>query len=366
MTEKVTKEKKIKKKKSFKWLIILGILILLNVIAVHFYKPIAPEISIKSESLIFDDVDGVITEKPWFTIPKIGPVYLTNTLTSNLITFLFVVLLAVAVQKSIKQDPLEPHGIVLLLDFVMDTLEKMVETSIPEKWRKTVYKYYLGIFIFVLIANLTKLIPIFETIGFAVPVAKEGFAAQKWAGWIYGITANPVDSGGYKMISFLRGGPTDLNFTIAVAFCAVIFIQIVGVKAKGIGYFNRFFNFKSLFTNKKTGVIEFMVGLLELISELAKIASFGFRLFGNMFAGMVLVTFLGYMMPYAVDSVMMLYEVWVGLLQAFVFGILTAVFMGMAIGGESEKEKKPEIPSGNNQIPEGHEEPHYEVPQGAE
>ena len=85
------------------------------------------------------------------------------------------------------------------------------------------------------------------------------------------------------------------------------------------------------------GFIDFFVGILELITEFAKIASFGFRLFGNMFAGMVLLMFLGYVVPYVVNGGIMLYEVFVGVLQAFIFGILTTVFMGMAVSGEHEK-----------------------------
>ena len=104
--------------------------------------------------------------------------------------------------------------------------------------------------------------------------------------------------------------------------------------SRGFDYFSKFINIKAIIKNPKMGFIDFFIGILEAVAEVAKIASFGFRLFGNMFAGMILLLFLGYMVPWVVSSFIMLYELFVGLLQAFVFGMLTIVFMGMAVKTE--------------------------------
>ncbi len=92
---------------------------------------------------------------------------------------------------------------------------------------------------------------------------------------------------------FLRGPSTDLNFTVALALISVIMTQIIGVQAQGGRYFSKFFNTLTLFKKPFFGAMDFIVGLLETISEFAKILSFSFRLFGVMFSGVVLVAIAG-------------------------------------------------------------------------
>ena len=318
----------------FFWSIVL--FVALNFLLVSFYKPAKPEISVAAESLIFDVQDGIIEEKPWFTIPGLGAVYLTNSLMAIPIAFIVIILMAIAVQRETRDGELTTHGVSALVECLMSLLGGMADSSVEEKDRKYVYPWFFGIFIYVAVINLTKLLPIFETIGFAVPVAEGGFLANTWGKNFIAISGNAASEGqlGYRLVSFLRGGPTELNCTLAIALCAVIGIQIIGVQVKGLGYFNRFINIHALKHNKQTGFVDFIVGILELVAEFAKIASFGFRLFGNMFAGMVLVMFLGFIVPWVAGSVMMLYEVFVGILQAFIFGMLTAVFAGMAVREE--------------------------------
>ena len=126
----------------------------------------------------------------------------------------------------------------------------------------------------------------------------------------------------------------------------MVFIQVVGVQTQGFGYFSKFFNTRRMFTVPFFGAMDFLVGLLELISELSKILSFAFRLFGNMFAGVVLVAVVGTMLNGLVSigtagivpSMLMLFEIFVGVIQAFVFGMLTMVFMAQATVGHGGEE----------------------------
>jgi len=90
---------------------------------------------------------------------------------------------------------------------------------------------------------------------------------------------------------------------------------------------------------QSTGAMDFLVGLLELISELSKILSFAFRLFGNMFAGIVLVAIVAGLLGKIsiLPAMVMMFELFVGVIQAFVFGMLTMVFMAQATQGHGEE-----------------------------
>lgn len=328
-----------KEKQSKLWLIGLLLLIVLNFVVVSFYKPIAPHISVKADNLLFDGTQDGIQQNPWFTIPLIGDVYLTNSLLALIPIFIVIFLLILAVRKQAQSETLQTHGIVLFIEFIISALSNIADSAVDKKWRDKIYPFYLSVFLYIGIANLTKLLPFYETFGFAVKVNGEGgHVAQRWGNRFYAIINEipEAEQAGYSVISFLRGAATDLNFTIAIAIAAVVGIQVVGVIAHGLGYFNKFINIRALIKDPKMGVIHFIIGILELVAEIAKVASFGFRLFGNIFAGMVLLLFLGYMIPWVVSSFIMLYEVFVGLLQAFIFGMLTAVFMGLAAKPETE------------------------------
>ena len=83
-------------------------------------------------------------------------------------------------------------------------------------------------------------------------------------------------------------------------------------------------------------MIDFGVGILELISEFSKILSFSFRLFGNIFAGSVLLFVIGYLVPVFAQTIFLGLEFFVGLIQAVVFGMLTMVFISQAVMGHGE------------------------------
>jgi len=144
----------------------------------------------------------------------------------------------------------------------------------------------------------------------------------------------------YILAPFFRGISVDLNFTLSLALISFFAIQIIGVRSQGIGYFSKFFNTKRMFKVPFFGAMDFLVGLLEIISELAKILSFTFRLFGNMFAGIVLVAVVASLLGKIsiLPAMIMMFELFVGLIQAFVFGMLTMVFMAMATQGHGDEE----------------------------
>ena len=144
----------------------------------------------------------------------------------------------------------------------------------------------------------------------------------------------------YVVTSFVRAATTDLNLTLGLALLAVIVIQIFGVQALGIKYFTKFVNTPALEEAGKNpmGVMDFGIGLLEIVSELSKVLSFGFRLFGNIFAGQVLLFVIPFLVAWIVPTAVYGLELFVGLIQAFVFAMLLLVFSAMAMEGHGHEE----------------------------
>jgi F-type H+-transporting ATPase subunit a len=144
----------------------------------------------------------------------------------------------------------------------------------------------------------------------------------------------------YVVTAFVRAATTDLNLTLGLGLFAFVAIQFFGVQALGVRYFAKFVNTPALMKAGKNpmGIMDFGIGFLELISEFSRIISFGFRLFGNIFAGQVLlfvIPFLaGALLPLAVYG----FELFVGVIQAFVFAMLLLVFSAMAIAGHDHGE----------------------------
>jgi F-type H+-transporting ATPase subunit a len=131
-------------------------------------------------------------------------------------------------------------------------------------------------------------------------------------------------------VPLFRSSASDINFTIALAIISVVLIQILGIAAIGLGkYSGRFFTLKS--------PIASAMGILEIISELAKMISFSFRLFGNIFAGEVLLIIIGFLVPYIAPIPFLMLEIFVGFVQALVFAMLTTVFIGIATTEHSEE-----------------------------
>ncbi|GAB4459631.1 MAG: F0F1 ATP synthase subunit A [Anaerolineales bacterium] len=295
------------------------------------YKPVQPEILVAPEKLM---------EEPLFeNFLGTGPLYLVNTLPTLAITIVLIVLVAFFTNRSLKQSErtdLVPRGIGNLMEAFFELLYNLTEGSAGTKYVRMIFPWFATIMFYVLFANLLKLIPGFESIGVLHHAHGEGHAKELLFGNWYLFTA---EEGEYILAPFLRGISVDLNFTFALALISVVMIQVVGFRAQGIGYLSKFFNTRRMFKVPFFGAMDFLVGLLELISELSKILSFAFRLFGNMFAGIVLVAIVaGLLGKFSIlPAMVMLFELFVGVIQAFVFGMLTMVFMAQATQGHGEE-----------------------------
>ena len=325
------------KKKGWRWgtnrWIVLGLLIL-GVFTVSPFvglkiQVLSPIVRLPAENL---------TDK-LFTLPwGLGDFYLTNTLVALLIVMLLVTWLAWSFQRAVKREGMVLKGIPGALAELLEYLYNMTEST-AGKWAWTIFPYFVTITLMVLVANWMELIPGVDSIGLIK--ASEtgiGYTLKSMGGFIAAVVAPAVQKDGFEVVPFVRVLSTDLNFTVALALIAVVSVQIVGVRAQGMQYFTKFWNVKTFFSKPIFGFIDWGVGLLELISEISKVLSFAFRLFGNIFAGSVLLFVMGSLLGWAsiVPSMFYMLEFFVGAIQAIVFGLLTMTFMAQATQGHGE------------------------------
>ena len=226
----------------------------------------------------------------------------TNTLLLTLIAAIFLIVLAVSVKVGFKNVPGKLQNI---LEWLIEQILSLTEGIFGS--RKDAEKY----------------LPFIATIFFLV-------LFSNWLGLIPGVGPIGVyekHEGRNILIPFLRSPSSDLNFTLALAVITVFSVNILGIAAIGFfKHFSKFISFKS--------PIAFFVGILELISEAARIVSFSFRLFGNIFAGEVMLVIAAFFLPYLLPLPLLALETFVGLIQASVFAILASVFISIAIKHE--------------------------------
>jgi F-type H+-transporting ATPase subunit a len=214
--------------------------------------------------------------------------------------------------------------------------------------RRNVSKFFplpATIFIFFLVANMLGLIPGVGSIGICVPAAHEAEAAAPAAASSSVLSGLPGYCGaGNILIPWLRAPAADLNVTFAFALVAVFMIEFFGVQALGWSYFTRFFNLKE-------GALGFFVSLIELISEISRIISFAFRIFGNIFGGEVILIVMSFLLGYVLPLPFYGFELFVAFIQAVIFAVLTLVFMSIAVvaHGGHEDHSPGEVAQGETQ-----------------
>ena len=312
-----------------RWVVL--VLMIAGFILGGIFVPVQPEITVAAEKLILEPISENF-------LGFADPFYLVNTLPTLAVTLVLLIVIAFFTNRSLKNSQntdLVPRGIGNVMEAILEMLYNLTEGS-AGKYAKMIFPWFATIMIYVLFANLLKLIPGFESIGVLHPHGGE-HAASELHGWhLY----NPELSKEYVLAPFFRGISVDLNFTVSLALISVVMIQVIGFRAQGLGYLSKFFNTRRMFKVPFFGAMDFLVGLLELISEVSKILSFAFRLFGNMFAGIVLVAIVAGLLGKIsiLPAMIMMFELFVGVIQAFVFGMLTMVFMAQATQGHGGEE----------------------------
>lgn len=224
---------------------------------------------------------------------------ITNTLIMSWVVVGLLLVLGFFVGRNLKIIPGRVQ--ILFESLFVYVMEYMEETLESKKMAKKFFPLILTIFLFIFIANLIEFTPGIGSVGFF-----EGHGETK------------------EFIPLLRSMNTDLNVTLALALISFLVIEITGVLAIGFfKYFSKFINFKS--------VLDFLIGIIELFSEVARLIAFSFRLFGNIFAGEVLILVVMFFVPYIIPVPLMLFEVFVGFIQAAIFSLLTLFFIKIAV-----------------------------------
>jgi F-type H+-transporting ATPase subunit a len=220
---------------------------------------------------------------------RLGPLAVTNSFAFAVAAGIMLVALALALRRSLRTVPGRLQGFGEL--FVEGALGLM-EPALGSRERAARYLPLIGtLFLFILASNWFGLLPLSH----------------------FFVGATPL----------FRAPTADLNFTVALAVVSVIGVNTLGAAAIGVrGHLGKFFNFSN--------PIQFFIGILEFVSEFVKMISFSFRLFGNIFAGEVLLTIVGFLAPFVIPLPFLFLEVFVGLIQALIFSMLTLVFLGMA------------------------------------
>tara|TARA_Y100000814_G_C12316686_1_gene396847 strand:+ start:179 stop:1183 length:1005 start_codon:yes stop_codon:yes gene_type:complete len=293
---------------------------------------IAPNVFLPGEKIGHPPINVPIINQP-----------LTNTLVATFLTDIVVLSLGFYVWRKVSSGNLVPSGFYNAFEALFEFLWN---TAVSTAGRKNAIKfipYMATIFIMVLVANWMELIPGVDSVGVLEPAHGKftGYEAHSIgsAYWLDGRHELPHDEGHHghhelchscTITPYVRAAATDLNFTLALALISVFMTQVFGFSALKMGHIGKFLNFSALVNKPGMGLMDFAVGILELISEFAKILSFTFRLFGNIFAGQLLLFIMGSLVSFIIPTGLYLFEMFVGLIQAYVFSMLTLVFMSQA------------------------------------
>jgi F-type H+-transporting ATPase subunit a len=222
---------------------------------------------------------------------------ITNTLITSWIVVFILLAVAIMVGRRLKTIPGRFQTLVEeLVSFILNYMAEVLEDA---KLARRLFPLIITLFLFIFASNVLEFTPGIGSIGF-------------------------VGGENAEFTPLLRSVNTDLNVTLALAIISFLVVEVLGVVTLGfMKYAGKFLNFRS--------PIGFLVGIIELFSEIARLVSFSFRLFGNILAGEVLILVVTFFIPYVVPVPMMLFEVFVGLIQAAIFALLTLFFVKIAV-----------------------------------
>jgi F-type H+-transporting ATPase subunit a len=253
-------------------------------------------------------------------IAEVAGIPITNSLVNTWAVVIIIVLFSYFIRKNIKTIPGKvQNAFEMIVEGFLGIFDSVTGS------RKISLKFFPMVFSFFL------LILIYNWMGLLPGVGSVGQVQ--------------IHDGHNMFIPYLRGGTADINTTLALALIGVVASHIFGILTLGMwNHLNKFINFKAFMEIPKkvkedwtvliVNPIKAFVGLIEIIGELAKVASLTFRLFGNIFAGEVLLASMSAILAFGLPIPFMFMEVLVGLIQALIFSILILSYLSMATSAE--------------------------------
>lgn len=249
--------------------------------------------------------EGISVKLSPYVLGHIGGMPITATLVTVWLTMIILVAVAYLAGRRPKLVPARLQNFFELV--IGGAFDYMANTLESKQLARKYFPIVMTIFLFVLFMNWVGLLPGVTSIGF-------------------------FDEKDY-LTPLLYPPATDLNITLALAIVSFVVIEFAGIAALGVWrYGGKFINLSFLRKFNFDNVLGFFIGIIELISEVARLISFSFRLFGNIFAGKTLIlVVMALATPYLLPVPLIAYEVFVGFIQAFVFAILTLFFIKVAV-----------------------------------
>lgn len=258
----------------------------------------------------------------------IGPIPVTNSMVTMFIVMALILIIFTALAQRAQAVPSRGQSVVeMIVEFILN----LVEGTAGQTFGRKVMPLISALFIFILFANLSGLIPGMGTIGVnrEEPVEHATSAVAAPASGEHATTAETTHETHKVLVPFFRAPTADLNMTLALALLAFGVVQVIGVRSHGVG-----------------GRIKHMADPpflfpIEVISEFSRIISLSARLFGNVFAGEILLGVMYAMaaaikiavVPFLFPVLFMFLEVLFGTIQALVFALLTLIYLVLASGG---------------------------------
>ena len=230
---------------------------------------------------------------------KIGDFFglpITNTLLTGWLIAGILIVIAMMTSRRLKMIPGRVQAFFETL--FEGAYDYMAQTFESRERARTFFPLIITVFLFIALANMTEFTP--------------------------GIGSLTVVNDHGETVPLFRSMNTDLNMTLGLTIIAVVAIEVAGVATLGFfTYAGKFINFSS--------PINFIAGLIELVSEVSRLVSFSFRLFGNIFAGEVLIAVVSFFVPYFLPVPLMAFEMFVGIIQGVVFAMLILFFVKLAV-----------------------------------
>jgi len=300
------------------------------------------------------------------TIFYIGGFPVSNTL---LCTWISILILVLVFFTATRYKSLVPTRYQSAVEMAVEYMRGLVESVSGKVKGRKFFPLVAALFLFIVVSNMLDILPGVDTIGAidGAGIQSLHLSAATCSQQFLGFLPNCQPVAGFLLFGqisnqitpWIRPNTSDLNLTLSMALVAVITCQVFGFATLGAKeHLNKYINLRALKKLNFEGFIEFFVGLLEIVSELSRIISFSFRLFGNIFAGSAVLAVFAFILPFVANIAFIPLEMFVAVVQALVFALLTLVFLEIATTGhgshDSESEHEAQAEYAHNEQTQAH------------